>query len=92
MRSNKKGSQLSGTLLASIIISLRYWQLGNLNDANRVCQLNVPFDAMYSFAYQNVQSSTGSSAMLLPCHFGAPFHCHIDHKGAGFAPRFADNF
>ena len=30
--------------------------------------------------------------MLLPCHFGAPFHCHIDSKGAGFAPRFADNF
>jgi hypothetical protein len=28
----------------------------------------------------------------MPCHFGAPFHCHIDHKGAGFAPRFADSF
>ena len=44
---------------------LPYWQLGNLNDASRVCQLNVPLEAMYSLAYQNVQSSTGSSAMLL---------------------------
>ena len=42
-----------------------YWQVLILNDANRVCQLNVPFDAIYSFAYQNVQSSDGSSAMLL---------------------------
>jgi len=28
----------------------------------------------------------------LPCHFGAPFTCHIDHKGAGFAPRFNGSF
>jgi hypothetical protein len=24
--------------------------------------------------------------------FGAPFNCHIDHKGGGFAPRFNDNY
>ena len=24
----------------------------------------------------------------MPCHFGAPFTCHIDHKGSGFVPRF----
>ena len=40
-----------------------------------------------------IEHCAGSGAMLMPCHFGAPFHCHIDHKGgAGFAPRFADNF
>jgi glyoxylase-like metal-dependent hydrolase (beta-lactamase superfamily II) len=39
-----------------------------------------------------IEHCAGTGAMLLPCHFGAPFHCHIDHKGAGFAPRFADNF
>ena len=30
----------------------------------------------------------GSGARLMPCHFGAPFSCHIDHKGDGFVPRF----
>ena len=35
-------------------------QPGSLNDAIRVFQLNVPFAGMYSFANQNVQSSTGS--------------------------------
>jgi hypothetical protein len=35
-------------------------QPGNLNDAIRVFQLNVPLAGMYSLAYQNVQSSTGS--------------------------------
>ena len=39
-----------------------------------------------------IEHCAGTGAMLLPCHFGAPFHCHIDHKGAGFAPRFANNF
>jgi glyoxylase-like metal-dependent hydrolase (beta-lactamase superfamily II) len=39
-----------------------------------------------------IEHVAGSGALLLPCHFGAPFHCHIDHKGAGFAPRFAGNF
>ena len=33
---------------------------GNLNDAIRVFQLNVPFAGMYSFANQKVQSSAGS--------------------------------
>src|ERR1700704_76666 len=33
---------------------------GNLNDAIRVRQLNVPFAGMYSFANQKVQSSAGS--------------------------------
>ena len=35
-------------------------QPGNLKEAIRVFQLNVPLAGMYSFAYQNVQSSTGS--------------------------------
>lgn len=34
----------------------------------------------------------GSGALLMPCHFGAPFTCHIDHKGGGFAPRFNGQF
>jgi hypothetical protein len=29
-----------------------------------------------------------SGALLMPAHFGAPFVCHIEAKGAGFAPRF----
>jgi len=37
----------------------------NLNDAMRVCQLNDPFDGMYSCAYQKVQSSDGSTDMAL---------------------------
>jgi len=28
----------------------------------------------------------------MPCHFGAPFTCHIDRKGDGFVPRFEGNF
>ena len=40
-------------------------QLGNLNDPIRVCQLKVPFAERYSFVYQNVQSSVGSTAMLV---------------------------
>src|SRR5947207_2397398 len=36
-------------------------QLGNLNEAIRVCQLNEPFAGMYSVVYQNVQSSLGST-------------------------------
>jgi hypothetical protein len=35
-------------------------QPGSLNDAIRVFQLKVPLAGMYSFAYQNVQSSIGS--------------------------------
>jgi hypothetical protein len=37
----------------------------NLNVPIRVCQLNVPFAAMYSSVYQNVQSSAGSMLMLV---------------------------
>ena len=34
----------------------------------------------------------GTGARLMPCHFGAPFTCHIDHKGSGFVPRFDGSF
>ena len=40
-------------------------QLGNLNDAMRVCQLKLPFVVRYSSVYQNVQSSLGSTVMLV---------------------------
>ena len=40
-------------------------QLGNLNDAIRVLQFHVPLVFRYSFVYQNVQSSTGSTLMEL---------------------------
>ena len=39
-----------------------------------------------------LEHCAGSGALLMPCHFGAPFTCHIDHKGSGFAPRFNDNY
>jgi len=35
-----------------------------------------------------VEHCAGTGARLLPCHFGAPFTCHIESKGAGFVPRF----
>ncbi len=40
-------------------------QFGSLNVPTRVLQLNEPFEGMYSFVYQNVQLSTGSTAMLV---------------------------
>jgi len=40
-------------------------QDGNLNDPMRVFQLNVPLLGMYSFVYQNVQSSLGSIPIML---------------------------
>ncbi len=40
-------------------------QEGNLKEAMRVLQLNVPLVFRYSFVYQKVQSSTGSMLMLL---------------------------
>ena len=40
-------------------------QVGNLKFAIRVFQLKVPFAFMYSWVYQNVQSSTGSTCMAL---------------------------
>jgi glyoxylase-like metal-dependent hydrolase (beta-lactamase superfamily II) len=39
-----------------------------------------------------LEHCAGSGALLMPCHFGAPFTCHIDHKGGGFAPRFNGSF
>jgi glyoxylase-like metal-dependent hydrolase (beta-lactamase superfamily II) len=35
-----------------------------------------------------LEHCAGAGARLMPCHFGAPFTCHIDPKGSGFAPRF----
>src|SRR5437016_5022350 len=40
-------------------------QPANLKLPTRVLQLNVPLAGSYSFVYQNVQSSTGSTLMLL---------------------------
>ena len=45
-------------------INAFYWQLGNLNDAIHVLQLNVPLFFRYSVVYQKVQLSTGSTAIL----------------------------
>ena len=39
-----------------------------------------------------LEHCAGSGARLMPCHFGAPFTCHIDHKGNGFVPRFDASF
>ena len=40
-------------------------QPGNLNEAIRVTQLNDPFAGISSVVYQNVQSSAGSTAIML---------------------------
>ena len=40
-------------------------QPGNLNEPIRVLQLKAPFAGMYSVVYQKVQSSAGSTTMLL---------------------------
>src|SRR3989442_1487026 len=40
-------------------------QLGNLNDPILVCQLKLPLVVRYWSVYQNVQSSDGSTAMLV---------------------------
>ena len=45
--------------------SSSYWQPLTLNDPMRVCQLNVPLVARYSFVYQKVQSSVGSTVIAL---------------------------
>ena len=37
----------------------------SLNEPMRVCQLKLPFEARYSFVYQKVQSSEGSTLMLV---------------------------
>lgn len=39
-----------------------------------------------------LEHCAGSGARLMPCHFGAPFSCHIDHKDNGFVPRFGGQF
>ena len=39
-----------------------------------------------------LEHCAGAGARLMPCHFGAPFTCHIDHKGDGFVPRFDGGF
>src|SRR5438094_10481235 len=38
-------------------------QVGNLNDAIRVCQLKEPLAGSYWLTYQNVQSSAGSTVI-----------------------------
>ena len=40
-------------------------QFANVNDPIRVCQLKVPSAARYSSVYQKVQSSEGSTLMLV---------------------------
>ena|SRR5438128_10953847 len=42
-----------------------YWQLENLKDAIRVFQFFDPSVIKYSFVYQKVQSSAGSTLMAL---------------------------
>jgi glyoxylase-like metal-dependent hydrolase (beta-lactamase superfamily II) len=39
-----------------------------------------------------LEHCAGTGARLMPCHFGAPFTCHVDHKGDGFVPRFDGGF
>ena len=36
-----------------------------------------------------LEKCTGSGALLMPTHFGAPFVCHVDAKGDTFVPRWA---
>lgn len=37
-----------------------------------------------------LERCAGSGDLLLPAHFGAPFHCRVESRGAAFAPVFAD--
>ena len=39
-----------------------------------------------------LEHCAGAGALLMPCHFGAPFTCRIDHKADGFVPRFSGSF
>ncbi|HEY6979556.1 MBL fold metallo-hydrolase [Reyranella sp.] len=39
-----------------------------------------------------LEHCAGSGARLMPCHFGAPFTCHIESKAGGFAPRFGGGY
>jgi len=54
-----------GAMLLTVGAAARPKQLGNENEAIRVLQLKVPLDFRYSFVYQNVQSSTGSTVIAL---------------------------
>jgi hypothetical protein len=45
------------------LTTLTVRQFANVNVPMRVLQLNVPLAFRYSFAYQKVQSSTGSTAI-----------------------------
>jgi hypothetical protein len=58
------GSWANGRLLGVALIEKSFPAApphpGNLKDAMRVLQLNVPFAGMYSLASQKVQSSAGS--------------------------------
>jgi hypothetical protein len=56
----------AGLAESVVVVGVRLCpQPGNLNEAMRVCQLNEPLDGWYSLEYQNVQSSTGSTLILL---------------------------
>lgn len=35
-----------------------------------------------------LEHCAGAGALLMPCHFGAPFVCHVDTEGGRFRPRF----
>jgi glyoxylase-like metal-dependent hydrolase (beta-lactamase superfamily II) len=35
-----------------------------------------------------LEHCSGTGALLMPTHFGAPFVCHIEAKAGGFSPRF----
>jgi hypothetical protein len=50
--------------LGSVALCDGYWQLLNLNDTTWDCQLSPPF-LPYSWVNQKVQSSVGSTLMLL---------------------------
>ena len=56
---------LVGAMLLTVGAGVLPKQLGNENEAIRVLQLKVPLDFRYSFVYQNVQSSTGSTVIAL---------------------------
>lgn len=51
--------------LARCSLRLRQMQPGSLNELIQVLQLNEPDAFRYSFVYQNVQSSTGSTVIAL---------------------------
>lgn len=53
------------TSRCTLFLNDPYRQPGNLNDAMRVLQLNVPLAFRYSVVYQKVQSSTGSTVIAL---------------------------